>query len=173
LVDSEKTLAWYYTDCIKAGPSVCPIWKPTVSQIDESINTLLERLKIAPISFANSTTGEIGIVDYSTAKSILFQNMYTPFQSGPVVASAFAALEAGDPQPMWDISDGAALEQAVEGSCSPEAASADFDDVAGRAIACGDGDPVQPSLDALRQFYANLAQQSVFADVWPLHLQCA
>jgi hypothetical protein len=173
LVDSEKTLEWYYSDCVNAGPNVCPIWKPTVSEIKQRINTLLERLKIAPIPFINSTTGEFGIVDYSVAKTLLFQTMYGPHQNGADTAHAFAALEAGDAQPMWNLSNSATLERAMEASCLPELASYDFDDVSLIAVSCGDGDPVEPSLDELRQFYAKLAQQSVFAEGWGIHLLCA
>jgi hypothetical protein len=172
LVDSEKALEWYYSDCVNAGPDVCPIWKPTVSEIKQRINTLLERLKIAPTPFINSTTGEFGIVDYSAAKTLLFQTMYGPHQSGADTAHAFAALEAGDAQPMWNTSSSAAVERAIEASCLPELASFDFDDVSLMAVGCGDGAPAESSLDELRQFYAKLAQQTMFADVWPARLLC-
>ena len=40
------------------------------------------------------------------------------------------------------------------------------------AIGCGDGAEISDSIDELEIYYAKLAEQSSFADVWPVHALC-
>jgi hypothetical protein len=168
LIDTDKALSLYYQDCVNAGPEVCPIWEPTVEQINQRVNRVLERLKAAPIPFVNATDGANGNVDYSFVKNLLFSTLYTPHVTGSAFASAFAALESGNSEEIWRQSPAALSEELLNDSCAPDADRTVIGDFIGLAIACGDGAPVNSTLDELRDFVAELSEQSVFGDVWPL-----
>jgi hypothetical protein len=173
LLDADKTLMWYYEDCVQAGPEKCPIWEPSAVEIKRRVTNVFERLKISPVPFVNSTDGTNGFVDYSMVKRQLFDVVYFPYVQGGVFASAFAALEAGHPGDIWGRSAQAALRLIANMTCSPIAERFHVETYVGYAISCGDGAPVTDSQDDLKRFLARLSEQSVFADVWPTHFACS
>ena len=166
-------MTWFYEDCIDVGPEECAIYEPSVEQIRDRVNGVIERLRVAPIAFVNATDGEQGIVDYFIAKNQLFRTIYFPHSQGRSFANALAALEQGDSEPIWRLSQTARLAQLLDQSCDPLTNRSYIGVVSSVAIACGDGDPVQESLEDLRNFYQELSQQSSFADLWTLHVGCA
>ena len=166
-------LSWYYDDCIKASPEICPIFEPTISQIDKHVNNALERLKVVPIPFVNTTDGTLAVVGYDLVKGQFLLTMYAPHDIGAAFASAFAALEAGNSEEMWGLSAAAATEELFDGFCSPEANGTAAAGPPLYPIACGDGAPVDATLDDLRDFVERMSKQSVFGDVWTIHIYCA
>ena len=166
-------MTWFYEDCIDVGPEECAIYEPSVEQIRDRVNGVIERLRIAPIAFVNATDGEQGIVDYFIAKSQLFRTIYFPHFQGRSFANALAALEQGDSEPIWRLSQTARLAQLLDQSCDPLTNRSYIGVVSSVAIACGDGDPVQESLEDLRNYHLELSQQSSFAELWGFRVRCA
>lgn len=99
--------------------------------------------------------------------------MYTPHQIGSAIASAFASTLSNDSQPLYSFSVDASISQLLDASCDSAANRIDANPVSALAIACGDGKPVEPDLGALKTYYAELAKQSIFGDVWPVRVGCA
>ena len=129
---------------------------------------------MAPIPFVNTTDGALAVVGYDLVKGQLFQTVYFPHDIGAAFASAFAALEAGNPEEMWRLSGaGATTEELFDDVCSPEANGTAVAGFPPFTIACGDGAPVDATLDDLRDFVERMSEQSVFGDVWPMHIFCA
>jgi hypothetical protein len=173
LLDADKTLMWFYEDCVQAGPEKCPIWEPSAVEIKQRVNNVLERLKVSPVPFVNSTDGTNGFVDYNMVKRQLLDMVYFPYVQGGVFASAFAALEAGHPEAIWVRSVQAALSAFNSIACTPEAQQILVETYVGFAIFCSDGAPVTDSQDDLKRFMARMSEQSIFADVWPMHVVCS
>ena len=146
---------------------------PSVAQNDQRVNSVLERLKTLPISFVNSTSGVNGVVDYALLKSTLLHNLYSPHLTGAAFASAFAALEKGEAEEMWRQSSLAGVIELLDGSCASDVDKINVDTWTGIAISCSDGAPVNEALDELRKFLVDVSDQSVFADVWQSHFECA
>ena len=163
----------FYEDCVKAGPDLCPIYEPTIQQIEQRVNSVLERLKVEPIAFVNATTGTQGVVTYDVVKDVFFRVLYAPYELGPAFASSFFALESGNPEPIWSASTAASITQLLQGSCDAEVNKIIVDAFNTAAIGCGDAQPVNDSLEDLQVYYANLASQSAFADLWSARAVCS
>ena len=166
-------MTWFYEDCIAVGPEECAIYEPTVKQIKNRVNGVIERLRVAPVAFVNATNGEQGIVDYHLAKYQLFSTITLLHSRGRSFANAFAELEQGNPEPIWRLSRAAQFQQLLDGSCEPLANRTYIGAVGSVAISCGDGDPVPDSLEDLRNYHLELSQQSSFAELWGFRVRCA
>ena len=92
------------TKTVNAGPELCSIYEPTVSQIRGRVNSFSERLKIQSVAFVNETDGSQGLVGYDIVKGLLFQMVYNPHVVGKSFEDAFATLEAEIPEPIWAAS---------------------------------------------------------------------
>ena len=138
----------------------------------------MESLKQNPIPFVTPPTSTspaptYGLLTYSIAKTLLFDTMYTPNQIGSAIASAFASALSNDSQPLYSFSLDATISQLFDASCDPAANRINANPVSALAVACGDGKPVEPDLSALKTYFAGLAKQSIFWDVWPVRVGCA
>lgn len=159
-----------------AGPSICPIYETTTDKISTRVNTLLNSLKIEPISFFNETSGDYGSLDYSAAKGAIFTVLYTPHQTGAALTAALALAEQGAGQPLFALSNREAASSDYVCDCSatvsPSTSFADgFENTL--AIACGDSGPTNGTLDDMKTLYTEMAQDSLFAEVWTIYLACS
>ena len=173
LFDSDLTLSVYYQDCIDAGPELCPIYEPTIEQIRERVNNVLEQLKIEPRAFANATDRSQGLVGYDIVKSQLLEMVYAPHIVGKAFAERFAALEAGNPWPFWSVSPNAVGQKLLQDSCSVNVTADALLSISLIPIACSDGAPINDTLADLQDYYSRLSEQSSFADVWYIRIGCA
>lgn len=173
LQDTDKALLSIYQACVDAGPSICPIFETSTDKISARVDTLLESLKIEPISFYNETSGEYGSLDYSAAKGAIFTVLYTPHQNGAALTVALALAEQGEGQPLFTLSGRVAANSDYVCSCS-ETPSTPFADGYENtlAIACGDSGPFNGTLDDMKALYAEMAQDSQFAELWTIYLTC-
>ena len=173
LVDTDAVLSWYYNDCVKAGPQVCPIYEPTTEKIHHRIITQLERLRVEPVVVFNSTSDMHGVVDYSLVKWQLFLVLFYPGRRGMDFARAFVALESGDAEPMWTASPESARMSLLKCECPAEGDTSYDGDFVGVAIRCGDVRRVRDSLDDLKKYFEKLSTQSFFADLFNVRVGCA
>lgn len=173
LIDTDAVLTWFYDACVEAGPELCPIHESTSERIRQRVNNVLEGLKSAPIPFVDATSGTQGVVTYDVVKNQLFQMLYSPYSSGAPFAAAFAALEAGNPVPIWSSSSDAGIQQLLIGSCIPELNEIVVDAFITAVIGCSEALPVTDTLDDLKVYYDNLVKQSSFADVWNGRAGCS
>ncbi|THH28198.1 hypothetical protein EUX98_g5998 [Antrodiella citrinella] len=177
LMDTDAELFQLYQACVDAGPLVCAIHESSTEKIHSRVQGLLTKIRSYPASFYNATTGVYGEVDYSLVKSVILSVLYKPHDLGKGLVSAIADLEQGNPEPIWQLSGGKEAGKLLTGSCACPATPEKPWNKIGRenfyAIACGDGDVVTDSVDALRKYYDDLAEDSIFAENWYIRVGCA
>ena len=165
----------YYQDCVDAGPQVCPIHEPTVAQIRDRVNGVLNRIKAMPIPFVNPSNNKEGVVGYDIVKTLLYGTTYAPHFSGASFAAGFALLEAGFSEPFWTASSGGTFEELLENTCAAGATTTLLDGYLGLVIGCGEAQPLSSpvTIETLRGYVENLEQVTSFADVWTGQISCA
>jgi len=95
LTDNEKAVSSFYSYCIESGPESCPLAtsNSTFDDVKERVDRIVKSLYHSPLAI-NSASGP-DILTYSDIKSLLFQSAYQPRAFFPLIASALAAIEAG------------------------------------------------------------------------------
>lgn len=113
------------------------------------------------------------IVDYAVAFQVIFRTLYQTHNNGAKLIGALAALERGDGFPIYNISMRRDMDDLMTCSCGSEPVpfTAPYDRLV--AIACGDVEDRKETLDDLRVAYDEMAQTSMFAEVWPERAFCA
>lgn len=146
------------------------------------INVLFDSLKRRPIAVPiNSTSPDAdaayGLVDYKIARSIVFDFLGTPYDSlfsgalsASSLASALTAAESDDGLPLFRLWN----EDRFTCACTPDGPTPNREDLesVATAIACGDGDVVEDSVEDLQVVFDELAKTSSFADIWPMRARC-
>lgn len=174
LRDTDAGLFQIYQACVDAGPSVCPIYETSVDEVNARVNSLLEKLKVHPISFYNSSTGAYGTLDYSAAKGSIFTVLYNAHKAGARLTHAIADAEKGVGQPLYDLSSRVVSSEALECDCPASPLPLPFSNSAENtlAIACGDAGPTEATLEETREFYEEMGKSSTFAEMWWIRLGC-
>lgn len=169
-----------YQSCVNAGPSKCPIYENTASQVQARVDRLLDKLRTEPAMFYDNSTSSPGadyeVIDYALARNAILTLLYATHVYGAQLASAFAALEQGDPSALYMFSAKRAFNSLAECNCpapgeAPTAFHAFYETT--YSVACGDGVHREDNLDTLRKDYENMAELSSFAASWPHHIFCA
>ncbi len=168
-------LDWFFESCAEAGPEVCALHENSAAKIKLRLNSLYESLKRNPIAVpakgSDFTAGDYGLVDYALVRRLIFGFLYSPYpgvkEAGitpSALASALAAAETGNGVPLWDLQKNDAAQFKCE--CSSGAKTIPNTNGATAAIACGDGDAVEDSVEALQAHYEKMSQDSMFAELW-------
>ena len=174
LKDTDAALDWLYQDCIKAGPGLCPVYEETVPLIRHRVDGLLRKLKVRPATFYDVPTKTYGEVDYSIAKYAIFSSLYSLHTSGRRLAIALAELERGDAKPLFDMARRKLDHTSFTCNCPPKPLPPSGQGAyINLAIACSDGAPVRYSLEELQEFYAEMGEESVFAEVMTRRIGCS
>lgn len=173
-MDTDKELRLILQACADAGPEKCALYEPTANQVHARLTNIFENLKRNPVAvLTNSSAGpsvDYGIVDYKSAKGPLFLFLYSPYSGlGPILMSAFRALEDGNGEPFWNIV--APLLPQFSCSCKPGASTIETPEAV-LAIACSDGLPIADTVEELEKGFHELRRQSEFADVWTIRPSC-
>lgn len=173
LRDTDAALFDIYQSCVHAGPKECPMYEENVVLIAERINKLLTMIKAEPIPFltiggGGASRDTYGLIDYSMVKGWIFSSLYnTHGGPGKFLMSILAQLERGV---MVDVYYGF-LDSLFACHCSGPDVPWDGN-THSLAIACGDAPPIDETLEESRALYEKMAQNTSFADVWPMHLYC-
>lgn len=174
LRDTDKGLLQLYQACADVGPLACPIYESTAEKVKARVDALLEKLRTHPVAFYNETTGAYGEVDYSIAKGAIFGVLYNPHTSGRNLTVALADLENGIAEPIYQFARRKPDDDDLLCECPtvPPVPFAQGSHIT-LAVACGDGPPLNTTVDELRAFYDDMAKNSTFAEGWWIHLGCS
>lgn len=171
-MDTDKSLYLILQACADVGPERCILYESTAQRIHDRLTSILETLKRNPIAASTGCgSHDYGIVDYKMVKSFLLMFLYSPYSPGAAERLAFAlrALEIGEARPFWNLIR--PLQQGLTCTCPSEAPTLQTLE-AQQAIHCGDGVPLEDTVDEIDEFFHELRQQSEFADVWPYRVMC-
>ena len=174
LLNTDDALTAVYDACVEAGPSLCALYDTSSDAIRARVNKLIESLHLAPVPVyddSDPTSISFGVADYTVIVLQLFQMLYTPFVSGPVILEALAALEQGNASAVYQGSVTMANNQNLA-TCDFNTSQpfvVGFLDISA-PIACGDilvdTDRVR-TLDEAKSDYQGMANASAtFATTW-------
>lgn len=96
LTDSQKAMDSFYTFCVYAGPSLCPLAASTAStysDVEERTHNILQSLYHNPL-ILNMTYGP-DVLTYSDVKAVIFSALYSPKVTFPQIAELLFELERG------------------------------------------------------------------------------
>ncbi|PSS36784.1 hypothetical protein PHLCEN_2v1415 [Hermanssonia centrifuga] len=181
LVDTDAVLDWFFESCAEAGPEACALHESSAEKIKSRLNSLYESLKYSPIPVSakgsDFTAADYGLVDYALVRKLIFGFLYAPYpgmRPGGVtpsaLASALAAAENGNGLPLWDLQKNGT--EQFKCKCGGGANPVPRTDGATVAIACGEGDVVEDSIEELQAHYEKMSQDSTFAELWTVHASC-
>jgi hypothetical protein len=207
LRDTDAGLDMFYDACAASDPKTCALHESTGAAVKARTEAIFAQLKARPMAVlplrssvnSNSTADgfgadtdqdisdagklQYGIVDYASARHLVFQFLYKPYAAGQGVgntnatslAHALAAVEHGNGRPLFELA------QALEGKefrceCDkdkePETTAIDGRETT-LAIACSDGDVVEDSVEELQKHYEGMAEMSSLAEFWGVRVQCS
>ncbi|KAJ7262471.1 TAP-like protein-domain-containing protein [Mycena rebaudengoi] len=159
MVDADKSLQTFFDGCAAAGPEACAFYAPTAADIAANLTALTNALKENPIPVITNVS--YGIFDFSQLRTFIFVATYTPYQRFQPLAQGLAQLAAGDAGPLYAfLGDTPPFEcpNTTAPAFHPNSVEANI------AIMCGDGTPVTDSVSQIRNFYAQEARLTSFAD---------
>ena len=185
LLSTDAALLDVCDACSRAGPRVCLLHEPTAEGVLSRVNSILNKLRIAPIpvtqgSSAPSFDFRYGIVSYELAKSALFLTLYNTHSDGLAVLNFFHFFERGSIGPPLSVGIARELYRALlscDASACPEPGS-EIPEFYGLvehtlAIACGDNSIEEESLEEVQAVFEDVAKTSSFADVFGIHVACS
>jgi hypothetical protein len=162
MVDADKSLQTFFDGCAAAGPEACPFYAPTAADIAPNLTALTNAIKDEPIPIITNVS--YGLFDFSLLRTFIFVATYTPYQRFPLLAQGLAHLAAGDAGPLYAFLGDAAPFECPNSSGTTAPAFHVNTVEANIAIMCGDGTAVTDSVSQIRNFYAQEARLSSFAD---------
>ncbi|KAF7304011.1 AB hydrolase-1 domain-containing protein [Mycena indigotica] len=144
--------------CAAAGPSGCAFARSssTAEQISDRITALTNAIRKQPVPVVTSM-GYL-LIDYSLLRSIIFEALYSPYDSFPLLADALADLEKGNGTTLYTL-----VAQPLY-QCGDNTSVADSEADVEFAVSCGDAVEVNDTLDELEAFYATAARVSQFSE---------
>ncbi|KAF8519876.1 hypothetical protein BU17DRAFT_65692 [Hysterangium stoloniferum] len=164
LIDTDKILTYFTTQCVASGPS-CPLHAPTPALVSSRIQNIYNTIQATPLPVLGSNS-TFGIISSGVLKSLWFRALYNPFTSLKAFMLAMAALEKGDGRPILDLHlQAKGKMQPTCPSNSTSAASMPVQE-AGHAVMCGEGLNATRTLEAFMNYTEELGKLSVFNDVW-------
>ena len=181
LRDTDKVLGMFFQACAAAGPELCALHESSASKIKERFMNILAFLKTSPMAVTDgplSSPVEYGTVDYSVALQVAFAFTYDPYPNRPgtiaatELASAFAALEKGNPVPLWRLQKTDMVEFNCRCGQKPKP-PASFNVDATAAISCTDGEPVEDTVEELKKYWETILEDSMLGVFWDLRARCS
>ncbi|KAJ7019491.1 TAP-like protein-domain-containing protein [Mycena alexandri] len=163
MMDTDKTLQTFFDGCVAAGPDGCAFYAPTASEIASNLDALTESIRAEPFPVLTSLSH--GIVDYSFFRNYIFAALYSPYNAFVGFAHGLAQLSAGNATEAYTAN------QVPEFECDCDAPATAFTQNIYESqivTSCGDASVANDSITDLREFYANEAKLSSFADIWAL-----
>ncbi|OCK77690.1 hypothetical protein K432DRAFT_427806 [Lepidopterella palustris CBS 459.81] len=168
LDDTEKVMQTFYATCAALGPASCPLanTSTTPATIETRVQAIINSLYHNPLPVPGDTPE---VITYSDARLLIFQSLYTPLLSFPLVAQILAAIERRDGTAFAHL-----LEPLHTYSCAHNS-SDKLSSAAQYAILCSDGaEQTWMTADLFDNYWHELEQRSpTIGAIWArLRLRC-
>ncbi|KAF8890364.1 hypothetical protein BD779DRAFT_1610817 [Infundibulicybe gibba] len=154
LLDTDKALQTFFDGCHQAGPKLCPFYEPTPDQISRKLDYLFETVSVQPVPAY--TQSQYGLMDYARLRLTVFNSLYRPYQTFPLLANGLAKLISGDATALYGLSEGSRFSC----SCNKNEPFVRVFDEAHVAILCGDGQTVPRDFKSAEKFYKKFSDAS-------------
>ncbi|KAJ6479492.1 TAP-like protein-domain-containing protein [Mycena vitilis] len=162
MVDVDASLQAFFDGCNKAGPTVCPFYAASASEIASKLDALTNTILQQPIPVITPTSH--GIVDFTFLRNAILDTLFGPYDpvSGFVsLGQGLAALAAGNASVLYSRT----AEPTFECQKSPPPFHLNNFE-AYVAIACGDATPINDTVAELQEYWLNGTTVSHFSDLF-------
>jgi hypothetical protein len=168
LLDTDKTMESFYTECADAGPDRCAFWAPSPDDIRQNLTNLYDSISVQPVPA--KTDNAYGYVDYRMLHNLVFGSLYFPFAMFRLLAQGLAELAAGDGSTIFKMMTPPPFE--CPENPSKELGQNGLD--AQAAILCNDGVDIPADLQSTRQHFEMMSKTSEFGKRWAsIRIGCA
>ncbi|PPQ73621.1 hypothetical protein CVT24_007620 [Panaeolus cyanescens] len=167
LIDTDKSIDAFVSQCHEAGPVRCYFWAPTTSNIRNNITTLFDNVRRQPVAVA-SKTGPHGVIDIDFLQWATFIAIYTPYAFFPLLAEAYAALAQGDGSVILSMTG------FVDPLQCPSESTTEVVLDATAAILCNDGADIPGDLESTQKYVQMMKNLSpTWGPIWAgIRLSC-
>ena len=167
LLDTDKTMESFFTDCADAGPDRCAFWAPSPDDIRQNLTKLYDSISVQPVPVKTGNT--YGYVDYKMLHSMVFQSLYFPFTSYRLLAQGLADLAAGNGTIVLETMTPPPFECSIDSTKDLEQNSVEAE----IAIICNDGADVPADLHSTQKYFDMISNLSDFGAIWAsIRVQC-
>lgn len=173
LLDTEKVMEGFYTQCADAGPDRCAFWAPSPDDIRQNLTNLYDSISVQPVPVKSGNT--YGYVDYKMLHSLVFRSLYTPLTWFRSIAQGLTELAAGNGTAVFKM----AISKMVAPSpfeCSQDSSKElEYNTPeASVAIYCNDGINIPADLESAQKHFEMMSKGSEFGHLWAsVRIRCA
>ena len=160
LLDTDKTMESFYTECANAGPDRCAFWAPSPDDIRQNLTNLYDSISVQPIPVKTGNT--YGYVDYKMLHVLVFCSLYSPFATYRSLAQGLADLAAGNGTIILKAMTPPPFE------CSGDSSKGLEQNIieAQAAIVCNDGADIPADLHSAQKHFEMMSNASEFGNIW-------
>lgn len=167
LIDTDKGVDVFISQCHDAGPVGCHFWASTDVAIRQNMTRLFDDMKRHPVSVASSK-GPHGVVDIDILTGVTLSALYAPYAMFPILAEGYAALAQGDGSIILNITG------IIDPLTCPAEVLTEPDHDAQIAILCNDGDDIPIDLASAQKYFDSMKKLSPnWGSLWAtIRLSC-
>ncbi|KAL3451192.1 Alpha/Beta hydrolase protein [Aspergillus insuetus] len=98
LGQADEAMGEFVRLCYSAGPKKCSFWGPSMANITDRLDGIIERLRDhpAPVSMVENPGNTPTLVTYSDLKALFLTTIYNPLSRFPSMADTLHELERGN-----------------------------------------------------------------------------
>lgn len=160
LLDTEKTMDSFYTGCADAGPDHCAFWAPSPDDIRQNLTNIYDSIKVQPVPVKTGST--YGYVDYTMLHLFVFQSLYFPITTFPLLAQALADLAVGNGTIVLEWMTPPPFECSVDSSKDLVENGIESE----IAVICNDAANIPADLRSTQNYFEMMSNLSEFGDMW-------
>jgi pimeloyl-ACP methyl ester carboxylesterase len=154
LLDADKAMETFYTECADAGPDGCAFWAPSPNDIRQNLTILYNSISVQPVPV--KTGNKYGYVDHRMLHGWIFTALYSPFATYRLLAQSLAELATGNGTIVFDLSTPSPFDCSGELPQNIEAQT---------AILCNDGASVPSDLQSTQKHFEMMSNTSEFGNL--------
>ncbi|KAG7094139.1 hypothetical protein E1B28_007751 [Marasmius oreades] len=144
VLDTDKTLHWFFKACLEEGPEACPFHEPSIEAMENKLNAIYASLIKSPIPV--QTSKSYGLADYPALRTVLYNLFYAP-AAWPAMAQGLQDLSKGNATILYSIFDQPRFKCSCDTTPFPPAPEALV------ALTCNDGEVVPSGLEEAERHY--------------------
>ena len=160
LLDTDKIMESFYSECADAGPDHCAFWAPSPDDIRQNLTNLYDSIRFHPVPTKSGNT--YGYVDYKMLHSLVFSSLYFPYKTFPRLAQGLAELAAGNGTTVFEM---AQMKTSPPFECSGDPPKVHQEE-SQAAILCNDGVDIPADLHSTQKYFKMMSKISAFGTHW-------
>lgn len=169
----DDVFASFHRYCYQAGPEKCPLYSPSIDEIQHRVEAILASLDEDPVPIPFSPKGP-NVLTRKFVHNLIFRSTYSPIALFPGVARVLLAAEQRNISALANIPEISAT--TPECNCEAPLPRDINSALASAAIACGDGVTPPEGSPNFIEYFSRLTKKSpLFAPIWAamINIKCS